>query len=317
MYQSGQRRPKTKTSTKIRIRPISLSLSASLSLVSMGTQHTNADAESLQGLLNLNLGVDDNNAENVNGSQPAKSTGTNQPLGIEFVENILKYEFKDKNLLLQAFTDASFDENCVSYERLEFLGDTVLNMFITKYLYHLYEDSAPGSLTRLRSVNVDTEKLARVAVKHNLHRCLRHNKPLLEDQILKFSKEIEKYPLHSFYRLEAPKTLADIVESTIGALYTDCDSFDTVCKVIKPLLEPIITLDKLEKHPVTKLNEMCQKKNLKLKFDDSSWETDKTVLVLIEDHLVGSGHHLTKKEVAKNCAANNALDNFSQSFPNI
>ena len=154
----------------------------------MGTQLPNADTESLQRLLNLSLGVNDNNTENVNASQPANSIGTDQPLGIEFVEKILNYEFKDKNLLLQAFTDASFDENCVSYERLEFLGDTVLNMIVTKYLYFRYEDATPGSLTRLRAFNVDREKLARVAVKYNLHRYLRHKKPLLEDQVSLFLK---------------------------------------------------------------------------------------------------------------------------------
>ncbi|XP_033144790.1 ribonuclease 3-like protein 3 isoform X1 [Brassica rapa] len=320
----------------------------------METQLSNADADSLQRLLNLSLGAKENTAKIVNGSRSANSTNPQyQPLDIEFVEKILNYKFKDKSLLLQAFTDATFDENCVSYERLEFLGDTVLNMVITKYLYNRYGDCSPGLLTNLRAVNVDTEKLARVAVKHNLHRCLRHKKPLLEDQILEFTKAMETYPLHSRGLLKVPKSLADIVESTIGALYTDCDSFETVWKVIlymhdtfhkyslirliiydllidefvfdiinihkvvMPLLEPIISLDKLENHPMTELHEMCQKKNLKLRFDDSTWEVDKRVLVFIEDKLVGRGHHLAKKDSAKNCAAKDALDNFSYFFTKI
>ncbi|ESQ55966.1 hypothetical protein EUTSA_v10025932mg [Eutrema salsugineum] len=283
----------------------------------MGTQLPNADAESFQRLLNLSLGAKDNNK--INGSGAAKiSTDPDQPpLDIEFVEKILNYEFKNKSLLQQAFTDASFDDNCVSYERLEYYGDTVLNMVMTKYLFSRYPDSAPGLLTNLRAVNVDTEKLARVAVKHNLHLCLRHKKPLLEDQILEFAKAIEKYPLHSRGLLKVPKSLADIVESTIGALFIDCDSIDTVWKVVKPLLEPIIALDKLENHPMTELNEMCQKKNLKLRFDDSTWEDNKNVRVFIEDHLVGRGHHLVKKDSAKNCAAKNAIDNFSNFFSNL
>ncbi|KAJ4900136.1 RNAse II-like 1 [Raphanus sativus] len=283
----------------------------------METQLSNADTDSLQQLLNLSLGAKDSTTKIVvNGSRSANSTNNPQyqPLDIEFVEKILNYKFKDKSLLLQAFTDATFDENCVSYERLEFLGDTVLNMVITKYLYNRYGDCSPGLLTNLRAVNVDTEKLARVAVKHNLHRCLRHKKPLLEDQILEFTKAMEKYPLHSRGLLKVPKSLADIVESTIGALYTDCDSFETVWKVVMPLLEPIISLDKLENHPMTELHEMCQKKNLKLRFDDSTWEVDKRVLVFIEEHLVGRGHHLAKKDSAKNCAAKDALDNFSCFF---
>lgn len=164
---------------------------------------------------------------------------------------------------------------------------------------------------------------------------------------------METYPLHSRGLLKVPKSLADIVESTIGALYTDCDSFETVWKVIlymhdtfhkyslirliiydllidefvfdiinihkvvMPLLEPIISLDKLENHPMTELHEMCQKKNLKLRFDDSTWEVDKRVLVFIEDKLVGRGHHLAKKDSAKNCAAKDALDNFSYFFTKI
>lgn len=87
--------------------------------------------------------------------------------------------------------------------------------------------------------------------------------------------------------------------------------------MIKPLLEPIIPLDKLGDHPVTELNEMCQKKNLKLKFYTNNWQVDKTVVVFIEDHFVGIGHHPSKKDIAKNCAAQNALDNFSHSFANI
>lgn len=171
----------------------------------METQLSNADADSLQRLLNLSFEAKDNTTKIVNGLRSANSTNPHQPLDIEFVEKILNYKFKDKSLLLQAFTDATFDENCVSYERLEFLGDTVLNMVITKYLYNRYGDCSPGLLTNLRAVNVDTEKLARVAVKHNLHRCLRHKKPLLEDQVSFFHKTLVivsfSYLLFKFYLL--------------------------------------------------------------------------------------------------------------------
>lgn len=188
------RRTRTKTNNKIRIKETDLlSFSLSLPLVPMETQLSNADTDSLQQLLNLSLGAKDSTTKIVvNGSRSANSTNNPQyqPLDIEFVEKILNYKFKDKSLLLQAFTDATFDENCVSYERLEFLGDTVLNMVITKYLYNRYGDCSPGLLTNLRAVNVDTEKLARVAVKHNLHRCLRHKKPLLEDQVSFFLKTL-------------------------------------------------------------------------------------------------------------------------------
>lgn len=84
--------------------------------------------------------------------------------------------------------------------------------------------------------------------------------------------------------------------------------------MVKPLLEPIIPLEKLVNHPMTQLYEMCQKKNLKVRLDDSTWEVDKNIRVFIEDHLVGRGHHLVKKDSARNCAAKNAIDNFSNFF---
>lgn len=52
-------------------------------------------------------------------------------------------------------------------------------------------------------------------------------------QILEFVKAMEKYPLHSNGLVTVPKSLADIVESTIGALFMDCNCIETVWKVTK------------------------------------------------------------------------------------
>lgn len=148
----------------------------------METQVPNANA-------NLSLGAKNNTK--INGSRPENATDVpHKPLDLEFVEKLLNYEFKNKSLLQEAFTDATFVENSDSYEQLEFLGDSVLNLVIARYLCFRYPDSSPGLLTNLRAVNVDTEKLARVAVKHNLYRCLRHKKPLLEDQVSLFLKTL-------------------------------------------------------------------------------------------------------------------------------
>ncbi|KAK7258809.1 hypothetical protein RIF29_24396 [Crotalaria pallida] len=230
------------------------------------------------------------------------------------VEEILGYEFKNKSLLEQAFTHSTYNNNSFSYERLEFIGDAVLNLLMTKEQYFSYPNLGPGKLTRLRSANVDTEKLARVAVKHRLHHYLRHNKPLLDEQIQQFCDGISEYPLHSNGLIEVPKSLADIVESTVGAVFIDCDSsVDTVWKVFKRLLEPIIDPNTIKIHPVTELHEICQKRNLVIKFVDS-WKESKAFNVFINGKLVGIGKHVSKKEVAYNRAAKNALDNIEKVF---
>lgn len=109
------------------------------------------------------------------------STGT----FVEEIEEITGYKFNDPSLLQEAFTDPSYKESCLSYERLEYIGDSVLNLLIAKEHYFVYPDLSPGKLTRLRATNVDTEKLARVALKCNLHKFLRHKKPLLSGQVRK------------------------------------------------------------------------------------------------------------------------------------
>lgn len=101
------------------------------------------------------------------------------------IEKITGYKFNNPNLLEQAFTDSSYKDefDSKSYERLEYMGDSVLNLLIAKEHFCLYPDLSPGELTRLRAANVDTEKLARVALKYKLHDYLRHNKPLLGGQV--------------------------------------------------------------------------------------------------------------------------------------
>ena len=116
-------------------------------------------------------------------SNPAESTRAND---LSVLEGIIGYKFENIKLLEEAFTHVSFvPENGVvsSYDRLEYVGDAVLNLLFSKEQYFAYPELSSGQLTRLRASNVDTEKLARVAVRHGLHHYLRHNKPLLENQV--------------------------------------------------------------------------------------------------------------------------------------
>ncbi|KAF2292246.1 hypothetical protein GH714_018012 [Hevea brasiliensis] len=101
---------------------------------------------------------------------------------LDGVEEILGYKFKNRRLLEEAFTDSSFPDKRVFYERLEHVGDSMLNLLFTKEHNFKYPDLPPGALTRLCAANVNTEKLARVAIKHGLHRFLRTRKPFLRNK---------------------------------------------------------------------------------------------------------------------------------------
>lgn len=114
---------------------------------------------------------------------------------LDEVETILGYKFHDKTLLEEAFTDSSAPNYSSTYERLEFVGDSVLGTLVAKEQFLRYPDLPPGALTRLRAANVDTEKLARAALNHGLYRYLRHKKPLLLQQV----KDNEFYAITGFW----------------------------------------------------------------------------------------------------------------------
>ncbi|XP_004240163.2 ribonuclease 3-like protein 3 [Solanum lycopersicum] len=226
---------------------------------------------------------------------------------VEEVQDAVGYEFKNVNLLYQAFTHPSFhrEDKYESYERLEYVGDSVLNMLIAKFHYFLHPDLAPGQLTRLRAANVDTEKLARVAIRYDFHKYLRHKKPLFKSQVEEFKDAMLEYPLHSTGLIDPPKVLADVVESLIGAIYIDCNfSMDITWQVVENLLQPMITPENLETHPVTKFYEVCQRNGWSVKLIDT-WEKTGEIEVFAGE-FAGKGKFSGKKLIALNRAAHNA-----------
>lgn len=96
------------------------------------------------------------------------------------VEKILRYKFRNGRLLEEALTHSSYDETS-SYERLEFVGDAVLGLAISNYVYSAYPKADQGQLSLLRAANISNEKLARVTLNHKLHQFMRHNTAMLDN----------------------------------------------------------------------------------------------------------------------------------------
>jgi ribonuclease-3 len=96
---------------------------------------------------------------------------------LEFFQRIIHYRFKNINTLVIAFTHSSYaNENrhsdIISNERLEFLGDAVLNIIISDYIYRNYPDLPEGELTRIRASVVCEPSLAQCAKKLNIGKFL-------------------------------------------------------------------------------------------------------------------------------------------------
>lgn len=105
-------------------------------------------------------------------------------VNFDALEGALNIKFKNKALLVEAITHASRPSSGLScYQRLEFVGDAVLDHLITRHLFFTYTNLPPGRLTDLRAAAVNNENFARVAVKHQLHLHLRHGSSALEKQV--------------------------------------------------------------------------------------------------------------------------------------
>ncbi|KAI3492942.1 hypothetical protein L1887_42437 [Cichorium endivia] len=235
-------------------------------------------------------------------------------IDFDSLEGALNIKFNDRGLLVEAITHASRPSSGVScYQRLEFVGDAVLDHLITKHLFFLYTDLPPGRLTDLRAAAVNNENFARVAVKHNLHVHLRHGSSALEKQIRDFVKEVEsevsKPGFNSFGLgdCKAPKVLGDIIESIAGAIFLDSQrDTSAVWKVFQPLLQPMVTPETLPMHPVRELQERCQQQAEGLEYKATRNGNVATVQVLIDGVEVGVAQNPQKK-MAQKLAARNAL----------
>ena len=89
-------------------------------------------------------------------------------MNLENVEKELKYTFKNKELLKTAFTHTSYayERHVDSNEKLEFLGDSILEFISSRYLYENYTNLQEGEMTKLRATVVCEKSLYKIAVRH-------------------------------------------------------------------------------------------------------------------------------------------------------
>ncbi|KAK2658225.1 hypothetical protein Ddye_004758 [Dipteronia dyeriana] len=193
-------------------------------------------------------------------------------VNVRHLESLLNYKFRDPSLLVEALTHGSYmlPEIPRCYQRLEFLGDAVLDYLITMHLYNKYPGLSPGFLTDMRSASVNNDCYAQSTVKHELHKHILHASHDLHKQIIITVERFEKLSSGSTFGWESessfPKVLGDIVESLGGAILVDSGyNKEVVFQSIRPLLEPLITPKTMKFHPARELNEYCQKERFKMK----------------------------------------------------
>lgn len=212
----------------------------------------------------------------------------------EFQINI-GYEFKDISLLEKALTHSSYaNENGLeSNERMEFLGDAVLELCMSKYLYNSI-DLDEGVLTKTRAKAVCESALNIYASHINIQKFILLGKG--EEQT---------------GGRERPAIIADAVEAVLGAVFLD-SNFDTVYNIIQKIIIPY--MDTVLKYRDYKsiLQEKLASEKRSIRYDiinSYGPPNNRTfeAVVYMDDLMMGQGKGKTKKE-AEQMAAKKALD---------
>jgi ribonuclease-3 len=180
-------------------------------------------------------------------------------------------------------------KNKLNNERLEFLGDAILDSIVAEHLYQQFPHQDEGFLTQLRSKIVNRDTLKRIAIKMGIANML----------ITRISKEDH----NSLY--------GDALEAFIGAIYLDRGYKKTKKFIVERIISYHLNLEKLcitEIDFKSRIIEWGQKtkKDINFTCQEQINESDKTPIfvshLLVYDEIMGMGHGKSKKEAEQNAA---------------
>ena len=225
-------------------------------------------------------------------------------IGKDFTElqEKIGYTFFDVKLLETALTHSSYSNeqkshglNFSSNERLEFLGDAVLQMVISEHLFDIYKSQSEGSLTKMRQHIVCEKTLSKIAAEISL------------GDYIHLGRGEEATDCRS-----RPKVLADAIEALFGAVYIDCSySSSTKYKdvIIALLSNEISRVSERQKGDYkTLLQQLVEKDGAAtleyVVIQESGPEHDKmfTVVAKVNNNIVGRGEAKSKKNAEMKAA---------------
>lgn len=225
---------------------------------------------------------------------------------LNMLEQNIGYTFTDKKLLLNALCHSSYanerrSENLSSNERLEFLGDSVLSIITSEYLYVSFPERSEGELSNLRREIVDSASLAEFARKIDL------------GKYMLFGNGEERNGGRN-----RTSNLEDAFEALAAAMYLD-GGFECVKKFFLPLVhsqvETIFSMHRFN-DPKSLLQEIVQQNGETLQYEkvgESGPDHDKrfTCVVKLNSNVIGKGEGKRIQEAEMN-AARDALSLFGE-----
>ncbi|KAF8520186.1 hypothetical protein BU17DRAFT_46941 [Hysterangium stoloniferum] len=227
---------------------------------------------------------------------------SNVPSFFSPLENKLGYRFKTCTLLMEAFTHPSFTSDNACYQRLEFLGDALIDLVVLEYLYKKFPHATSGQLTWAKSRAVWAPALTIIAIKQlELHKYLLSSNVELEMAIKKTALQhigfgYEHIVLEG-WRYELPKAISDIMESLCGAMLIDSGyDYEGVRAIIERLMMPILEVlrPNLPRDPTSELllalaQQGCQRaKFQRFASEDAKNNANDSIRFIIHDVEIGA-----------------------------
>ena len=234
-------------------------------------------------------------AKNIPQDESAEADGAVEPLGREHyarIEQALGYQFKNYDWLERALTHRSLHSQGAhsDYERLEFLGDAVLDLSVAQLLLEKHTEAREGGLSKMRAALVNTSSLAGVARRLDLNHFIRLSRGELANG-----------------GAERASILADVFEALMGAVYRE-SGFPVAHACIERLFaEAVATVT--PRDPKTELQELLHARGLEapsylLEFVEGPEHSPTFVSVVkIGKESFGRGRGATKKASQQEAAA--------------
>ena len=211
---------------------------------------------------------------------------------VKLIENIIGYKFNDTSILLKAITHSSYqvkhNEVLSNYQRMEYLGDALLDFVVSDELYRNYPTFDEGTLTKIRASVVSKKPLAEIIKNLGIDKYIRHD---AKNTML------------------SEKMISDIFESIVASMYLDSNSIEPAKQFILANIRPLI--DKELNSNLTDykslLYEYCSINRLCLKFVLDKTEGPAHDLVFyyslyIDDKLYSQASGNTKRVAQQLCS---------------
>ena len=236
--------------------------------------------------------------------KPQKKVFTSKEIQTSFpqekfnqLEKLIGAAIGDKNIYVEALIHRSYlEENeqfSLSNERLEFLGDSVLNLIIGEYLFNKFPNEEEGFLTKVRAKLVNRNALSLVAENMNL------------GELLIISSSVPKSITHN-----SKSMLSDALEALIGAIYLDKGIENCKIFIQRKIIEPALKNGEhlIDENYKSQLLEYAQANKFPIPvyqiISEEGPHHDKTFIaeVIIGEKVLGEGKGKSKKEAEQNAA---------------